>query len=210
MPIITFTMCNPLLLLLPSRQLFFGLVAALPLLTACSSGGGGNDAVDVATAQNKHSIDAANVTAKQGADAKFLVKTTSNALLEVELGKLAQARATTPAMRDYGARLVQNRLEMLVALRTLAQAKKLAVPPALGEDEQAAYHEASIQTGTQLDKHAVALIVKAQKQDEDAFDDMKDDAYDGDIRGFAAKYLNPVQELLAGAKEVAKTTDDLP
>lgn len=193
---------------LPSRQVFWGLAVALPLLTACS--GGGNDAVDAANAQNKHHIDAANVTARQEADARFLVKATSNALLEVELGKLVQARATTPIVRAYGPRLVQHRLELLAALRALATAKRLAVPPALGTDEQAAYHEASAKTGSQLDKYAMKLLVKVQKQDEDAFDDMKDDAYDGDIRGFAAKYLGPVQEQLAGAKEVADDIEDLP
>ena len=113
-------------------------------------------------------------------------------------------------MRTYGARLVQNRLELLAALRTLAEAKKLAVPPALGEDEQAAYHEVSTQTGTELDKRLIKLIVKTQKQDENAFDNMSDDAYDNDIRGFAAKYLRAVQEELAGAKEVADAVADLP
>ncbi len=204
-------MRGSLLLLLPSRRLFLGLAVALPLLAACSSGGGGgSDAVEAATAQNEHKIDAADVTAKQEADANFLVKATSNVMLEVELGKLAQARASAPAVRAYGSRLVQNRLELLAALRTLADAKKLAVPPALGQDEQAAYHEASTQPGTQLDKHVMALIIKTQKQDEDAFDDMKDDAYDGDIRGFAAKYYQPVQEQLASAKEAARTADNLP
>ena len=194
---------------LPARRLCFGLVSAL-LFTACSSGSNGNDAVDAANAQNEHKINTADVTAKQQADAEFLVKTTSNALLTVELGKLAQARATTPAVRTYAAGLLQNRLELLTTLRTLAAAKKLAVPLALGEDEQAAYHEISTSTGTQLDKRMVALIVKIQKKDEDAFDDMSDDAYDGDIRGFAAKYLTPVREQLASAKEVANTVDDLP
>lgn len=197
------------MLSLPSRQVFFALAVTLPLLAACSSGTG-SDAVNAANAQNKHKIDTADVTAKQGADAKFLVKTTGNALLEVELGKLAQARASAPAVRAYGARLVQNRLELLAVLRALADTKKLAIPPALGEDEQAAYHEVSTQTGSQLDKHVMALIVKAQKQDENAFDDMKDDAYDGDIRGFAAKYLDPVQELLASGKKAANVAGDLP
>lgn len=199
-----------LLFSMPSRQLFFGLVVALPLLAACSSGGGSNDAVDAANARNADKIDQADVTEKQEADATFLVSTTSNALLEVELGKLAQARATSPDVRSYGARLVQSRLELLAALRTLAEAKKLAVPPALGEDGQAAYHDVSTQPGTQLDKHLMALLVKAQKQDEDAFDDMKDDAYDGDLRGFAAKYLPAVQDLLNNAKDVNKVADDLP
>ncbi|MFC7667292.1 hypothetical protein ACFQT0_07590 [Hymenobacter humi] len=68
----------------------------------------------------------------------------------------------------------------------------------------------STKTGTQVDKSVMELILKVQKQDEDAFDDMKDDAYDGDIRGFAAKYHTPVQEELAGAEEVADAIEDLP
>jgi putative membrane protein len=32
-------------------------------------------------------------------------------------------------------------------------------------------HEASTQPGSQLDKHLMDLLVKAQKQDEDSFDD---------------------------------------
>lgn len=191
-----------------TRRLVGGLVVALA--TACSPGGGGDDAVDAATAQNEQKIAAADVTGKQEADARFLVKAASNALLEVELGKLAQAKASAPEVRSYGSRLVQSRLELLGALRVLAGAKKLALPPALGEDEQAAYHEASTQRGSQLDRHVMALLVKAQKQDEDAFDDMSEDAYDGDIRGFAAKYHGPVQEQLDGARDAAKAADQLP
>jgi putative membrane protein len=199
-----------LISMVPARQLLVRLLVALPLLASCSSGSNGNDVVDAANAQNQHKIDNADVTAKQEADAKFLVNTASSTLLEIELGKLAQARATTPAVRTYGTALLQSRLEMLAALRTLADAKKLALPPALGEDEQAAYHEVSSSPAPQLDKRLVALLVKTQKQDEDAFDDMSDDAYDGDIRGFAAKYLEPVRENLEGAKDVAEAVEKLP
>ncbi|WP_188563037.1 DUF4142 domain-containing protein [Hymenobacter frigidus] len=193
----------------PTWRLLVFLAAGLPGLAACSSGSS-PDAGDSAMAENEKKIDAADITAKQEADARFMVKTTSNVLLEVELGKLAQARATAPVVRTYGAGLVQNRLELLATLRKLAAAKNLTVPAALGEDEQAAYHEISTRAGTQLDKQLMALLIKTQKQDEDGFDDMSDDAYDGDIRGFAAKYLTPVQEQLAGAKKVVDTIEDLP
>ena len=192
------------------RQLFWQVVVAMLLLASCSGNGGSADAVDTAMAQNEKKIDTADITKKQEADAEFLVKSTSNALLEVELGKLAQARATAPAVRSYGAGLVRQRLELLATLRALAAAKGLTVPAALGDDEQEAYHEASTQTGTQLDKHLMALLVKAQKQDENAFDDMSDDAYDGDLRGFAAKFHGPVQEQLDAAKEAADVADKLP
>ncbi|MBF9224215.1 DUF4142 domain-containing protein [Hymenobacter ruricola] len=192
--------------LLPLRRSVLAL-ALLLLAASCSSG---SDSNDTATAQNEQKINAADITEKQEADAEFLVKAASNALLETELGKLAQARATAPAVRAHGAAVVQSRLDLLAALRTLAAAKKLAVPAALGGDEQAAYHEVSTQPGSQLDKHVMALLVKTQKQDEDAFDDMKDDAYDGDIRGLAAKYYAPIKEQLDSAEDTADAADKLP
>ena len=192
------------------RPKFWQLVVALPLLVSCSGSNGNPDAVDAAMNQNEQKIDKADITKKQETDAEFLVKSTSNALLEVELGKLAQARATTPTVRSYGARLVPQRLELLGTLRALAAAKGLTVPAALGDDEQQAYHDASTQPGSELDKHLMALLVKTQKQDENAFDDMSDDAYDGDIRGFAAKFHAPVQEQLDAAREVADVADKLP
>jgi putative membrane protein len=199
------------LTILPAvRRLLLGL-AVLPLAAACSSnGGGGQDAVQNAEALNERKINEAAITDKQEADANFLVRAASNALLEVELGKLAQARATAPVVRAFGAAVVRSRLDLLAALRTLAVAKQLAVPSALGDDEQTAYHEASTQTGAQLDKRVMALLVKIQKQDEDAFDDMKDDAYDGDIRGLAAKYYPPIDEQLDAAKEAAEAAEKLP
>ena len=192
------------------RQLFWQLLVTLPLLASCSGNGSNTDAVDNAMAQNEKKIDTADITKKQEADAEFLVKSTSNTLLEIELGKLAQARATDAAVRAYGTRLVPQRLELLATLRALAAAKGLTVPAALGGDEQEAYHEASTQHGAQLDKHLMALLVKAQKQDEDNFDDMSDDAYDGDIRGFAAKFHGPVEEQLDAAKAAADVAEKLP
>jgi len=194
--------------LLPNRQGIASLAMGCVLLAGCSSGG--SDAADAANAQNQQTIGAADVTQKQEEDARFLVKAASNALLEIELGKLAQSRATTPDARAYGTALLQQRLQLLADLRTLAQAKKLVLPTALGDDEQAAYHEASVLKGAELDKQVVALLVKTQDQDEDAFDDMKDDAYDGDIRGFAAKYLPPVQDQLATANKLEDSLEDVP
>jgi putative membrane protein len=183
----------------------------LPLaLLACSPDARNNDDPVAARAQNERRINEAVVTDKQAADADFLVKATGNALLQVELGKLAQARATSPVVKAYGASLVKNRLELLADLRSLAAAKQLAVPNALGPDEQAAYHEVSTQTGSALDKRLLALAVKLQKQDEDAFDDMQEEAYDGDIRGLAAKYLTPVRDQLRTVEEIADEVEDLP
>ncbi|GAA4347824.1 hypothetical protein GCM10023185_03150 [Hymenobacter saemangeumensis] len=159
---------------------------------------------------NREHINEADVTERQEEDAAFMVKLTGNTLLEIELGKLAQARAHTPVARQYGTRLVQSKLELLQSLRGLAAAKRLAVPAALSDDEQAAFHEVSSLSGPRLDQKVLALVIKTHKQDEDALDEMRDDAYDGDIRGLAAKYLPPLREQLATAEEIADEVDALP
>lgn len=171
------------------------------LACSCSSGPGQNDdPTAAARAQNDQKIDNADITKKQRADAEFLVKTASNGLLEQELAKLAQAKAATVALRTYGPQLLQSRLDMLQALRTLAAAKQLMVPAALGKDEQAAYHEASLLAGPAMDKQVLKTVIRALKQDRDAFRGMERDAYDGDIRGFAAKYGPPTGQQLDAAK----------
>lgn len=173
---------------------------ALAGLLACSSGPGKtDDPVAAAQSENAHKIDDDAITKKQRADADFLVKAASNSLLEQELAKLAQTRAATVAVRTFGAQLLQSRLAMLQALRTLAATKQLAVPAALGKDGQAAYHEVNKFAGPTLDKELLKTVIRALKQDRDAFSAMQRDAYDGDIRGFAAKFGGPIGQQLDAA-----------
>lgn len=187
-----------------------GLVLAVGLL-GCGSGADADDAVAAANEANRERIgNAAEIVEKQAADARFLVRATANARLEVELGKLAQAKANSAPVRAYGTRLISSRLALLDALQALATRKNLVLPAALGEDEQEAFHEASQKTGNQLDKQVMDLVVKTQRQDEDAFDDMADDAYDPDLRRLATAELPPLRELLAAAKQVQDQADDLP
>ena len=190
----------------------FGRTLPLLALLACSSNGTEQAADPVAAARdrNDQKIETADITDRQAADADFLVNATDNALLGMELGKLAQQKATSTIVRTYGPRLVQQRLEMLRALQNLAATKQLAVPADMGEDARAAYHEVSSLTGTELDKRLLKVAVRMQEQDEDAFDDMQEDAYDGDIRGLAAKYRPALAEQLAAAKEVRDKIEDLP
>lgn len=189
----------------------FLLTTPLLVLLACSSNTSTPaDPVAAARDRNEKKIDTADITKKQETDANFLVNATSNALLNIELGKLAQQSGISPATRAYGPRLVQQRLELLHALQSLAATKQLTVPADLGQDARAVYHEVSTQSGSQLDKHLFKIIVKTQKQDEDAFDDMQADAYDGDIRGLAAKYLPAVREQLSTAKQIEDKVADLP
>ncbi|GAA4017206.1 DUF4142 domain-containing protein [Hymenobacter fastidiosus] len=169
---------------------------------ACSSDASKKDPVAEARFQNEKRIGDEDITKKQERDAEFMVDAASDGQLEVELGKLARQKAATPAVRSFGQHMMTQHAEVNQALRALAEQKGLSLPAGLGEEQQKAYQELAALTGLEFDKKYLDLMVDDHANDVDAFDDMSEDAYDGDIRGLAAKYLPTLKEHLDLAKKV--------
>ncbi|MCB2380036.1 DUF4142 domain-containing protein [Hymenobacter sp. BT635] len=182
----------------------------LMLAAACSPEQGQKDPVAEAQFQNEKRIGDENVTEKQERDAEFMVAAASDGMLEVELGKLAQQKATQPAVKTFAQQMATQHGEANAALKTLAEQKGLVLPASLGREQQETYRTLSGFTGTQFDKEYMARMVDDHKKSADEFEDMSKDAYDGDIRGFAAKYAPVLRDHLDMAKEVDDQLEDLP
>ncbi|TGE13487.1 DUF4142 domain-containing protein [Hymenobacter elongatus] len=185
-------------------------LSLLLLLGACSPDAGQKDPVAEAQFQNEKRIGNENVTEKQERDAEFMVNAASDGLLEVELGKLAQQKATTPAVKNFGQHMAEQHAEANSALKALAEQKGLVLPGGLGNEQQETYRELSGLTGSAFDKQYMAAMVADHKKDVDAFEDMSEDAYDGDIRGFAAKYAPVLKQHLEMAEQVNDQVEELP
>ena len=190
-----------------ARLLLFGCCIALG---ACSPGAGQQDPVADAKFQNEKRIKEAAVTERQERDAEFMVDAAVNGMLELEMSKLAQQKAATPVVRNFAQRLVQQHGQVNTALRNLAQQKNLVLPGALGKDQQNKYAELSAVAGTQFDKQFVATMKELHKNDVEAFEDMSKEAYDGDIRGFAAKFLPTLEQHLKDVDAVEDEIENLP
>ncbi|WP_159437462.1 DUF4142 domain-containing protein [Hymenobacter daecheongensis] len=187
--------------MIPTRFLLpFCLLAAV----ACSSDSSKKDPVAEARFENEKRIGDADITKKQERDAEFMVDAASDGLLEVELGKLAQQKAATPATKEFGQHMAAQHAQMNAALQALARQKGISVPAALGQAQQQTYTELTALTGLEFDKKYLEMMVDDHANDVERFDDMSEDAYDGDIRGFAAKYLPTLKEHL----DMARKTQD--
>ncbi|UOQ54306.1 DUF4142 domain-containing protein [Hymenobacter cellulosivorans] len=180
------------------------------LLAACSPDSSKKDPVAEAQFQNEKRIGDENVTEKQERDAEFVVNAASDGMLEVELGKLAQQKATNPAVKTFGQHMVEQHSEANNALKALAGRKSLVLPASLGQEQQETYSKLAALTGTEFDKQYMASMVKDHKRDADEFEDMSEDAYDGDIRGFAAKYAPVLKEHLDMAEKLNDQIEELP
>jgi putative membrane protein len=190
-----------------ARFLLFGCCV---VLGACSPDAGQKDPVAEAKFQNEKRIGDAAVTERQERDAEFIVNAAGSGMLELEMSKLAQQKSVTPVVRNLAQRLVQQHGQVSTALRNLAQQKNLMLPSGLGSDQQKQYADLSALTGTQFDKRYVEMLQEAHKNDVDAFEEMSKDAYDGDIRGFAAKFLPTLEQHLEEVGTVADQLEDLP
>ncbi|OUJ73401.1 DUF4142 domain-containing protein [Hymenobacter crusticola] len=176
---------------------------------ACSPDTSKRDPVADAKFQNEKRIGDEDITKKQEHDAEFMVNSAGQGMLELELSKLAQQKATTPAVKAFAAQLVQQHADMSNGLKSLADKKSIVLPTGLGGDQQEQVTKLGNLGGAAFDKQYMETIVDAHKDDVDSFGDMSDDAYDGDIRGFAAKYLPVLKEHLESAEQVQDQVKDL-
>src|SRR5688500_10087965 len=71
------------------------------------------------------------------ADREFIKKAAIGGLAEVEFGTVATQRASRPAVRDFGAKMVKDHGAMNAELTALAKSKGVDVPTTLDAEHQA-------------------------------------------------------------------------
>jgi putative membrane protein len=170
------------------------------LLPNC--GTGQRDPVAEAKSVNEDRISDADVTKRQERDAEFLVDAASSSLLVSRLNQLAQQKATQPAIRNLAQTLVRGHAGVDAALRTVAGQKGIQLPADLGSKEQDTYADLAKLTGPEFDQQYLKTVADGHDDAADEFEDMAEDAYDGDIRAFAAKYAPTFKQHYQDIKQV--------
>ncbi|KAA9331377.1 DUF4142 domain-containing protein [Hymenobacter busanensis] len=179
-------------------------VLLLPWLLAALAGCGSGDRDPVADAkfENEKRIGDADITKRQERDAEFMVNAATNSLLAVELGKLAQQKTARPEVRTFAQNLLRDHAALNTALAGVATQKGLAVPKSLGDEQQDTYQELAGLTGADFDRRFLQVSAEHYDESADDFEDMSDDAYDGDIRALAAKYAPALSQYRDQAKQL--------
>lgn len=122
-------------------------------------------------------------------DADFAVKAANGGMAEVQLGQLAQQKATSPDVKAFGAKMVTDHGKANDKLMALAKQKNITLPATIDNDEQKKMDDLNKKTGTDFDKAYVKEMVEDHKQDIKLFEDEAKNGKDADIKGFAATTL---------------------
>lgn len=191
------------------------LIAAICLgfgaFQACTDSGS-SDAVESANESNSVKQDsAANAGTGQSAGpvseegTKFAVEAASGGMMEVQLGELAQQKASSQRVKDFGAMMVRDHSKANDELKSLAGMKNITLPPAPGEDHMKHIEGLSKKSGREFDQDYMKMMVEDHQEDVNKFEKASQNSQDPDLQAFASKTLPVLRAHLDSAKSVQQS-----
>ena len=117
----------------------------------------------------------------------FLADVTAHNLLEISLGRLAAERASDPAVRDFGRRMVVNHTAVQVLVTRIAGRQRASVPAQLLPEDSAVYAEMSARTGGDLDRAYMMFIAQRNARALELFRWQADNGTNAEVKSFAAQ-----------------------
>ncbi|TGE05465.1 DUF4142 domain-containing protein [Hymenobacter fodinae] len=182
-----------------SRPLYLLL---LPAFFACSSGESNKDPVAEAKFQNEKRISDEAITKKQSRDAEYVVNSANRNMFVRDISQLAQTKSTSPDVKNLAQSLVAAHAGSQQNLQTLAGQKSIVLPTGLGGDLAKSLGQLAGLNGNSFDQKYTDLLIDLHETAVDETDDMRDDAYDGDIRQYANQQLPVLKQHLEAAEQL--------
>ena len=140
--------------------------------------------------------------ASGGSDESFASKAAAGGIAEVKFGQLAQEKASDPAVKSFGRRMVEDHGKAGEQLKQAAQSENITLPSALKSSDQAHYNRLA-KSGPEFDRAYVEMMVKDHEEDVAEFKKEASSGKNQAIKEFAAQTLPTIEDHLKEARELA-------
>jgi putative membrane protein len=125
----------------------------------------------------------------------FIHKAAGGGMAEVQMGQLAEERASSQAVKDFGQRMVTDHNQAGQQLQSLAASEGARIPTTLDAKDQALYDRLSGLSGSAFDRAYTRAMVNDHMQDVAEFQRESATAQDPAVRSFASNTLPTLQDL---------------
>lgn len=153
-----------------------------------------------AFAQEKSGGKAAPKVSKQ--DRQAMQKLAQSDMAEIEAGKLAQQKASSPEVKKFGEHMVEEHSKMLEEGKALAQSKGVKPPAATDKKHQAALKKLQGASGDDFDRRYMAQMVEDHQDALKLAEKAAKDAKDPQLKQHAQKGAGHIKEHLAQARKL--------
>lgn len=135
-------------------------------------------------------------------DKSFMQKAAVGGMAEVQLGQLAEQKASSQAVKDFGKRMVTDHTQADDRLKGVADSKFVNLPNSLDAKDKALYDRLSGLSGAAFDREYMRAMVKDHRTDVAEFQKEANSGHDHDIKSFASLTLPTLQDHLRQAQQV--------
>jgi putative membrane protein len=143
-------------------------------------------------------------------DAKFYRDAAEGGLAEVAMGNLAQQKAQSPSVKDFGAQMVKDHSAANEKLKALAQSKNITLPANPSVAEMATKAKLEALSGQSFDKSYIKGMIQDHEEDIAEFKREAASGRDPDARAFASATLPTLEAHLKKIQAIAATAGPTP
>jgi putative membrane protein len=188
--------------------LLAGAMICLYVFEGCgnsSSASGSTDSTASATDTSKIKGTTASSSAVGNTDkasADFAVEAARGGMTEVALGKIAQQKAISQRVKDFGAMMVADHSKAGDDLKQRATVQNIVLPAAVSDDDQKMIDKLNMKTGKDFDKAYMDMMLDDHKKDIAEFKKAADKCTNTSIKDFASQSLPVLEKHLDSAQAI--------
>ena len=136
------------------------------------------------------------------ADQAFVKEAAMGGMAEVDLGQLAASKASSPDVKQFGQRMVDDHGKANDELKSWASQKSVNLPTELDAKHKAEHAKLEKLSGDAFDRAYMSSMVADHNKDVAEFQKQSKSAKDPDLKAWAAKTLPTLQDHQKSAKEI--------
>lgn len=121
---------------------------------------------------------------------------------EIQLGQMAQTKASNAAVKSFGERMVKDHSSADDKLKSIAESQHISLPVQLDPEHNNQAEALSRLSGPQFDKAYMTLMVQEHTKTVNLFKNEAATAHDPTVKQFAATALPTLQSHLDQARQV--------
>jgi putative membrane protein len=137
-------------------------------------------------------------------DQEFMTKAAQSGMMEVQLAKIAQEKATSDEVKQYAKTLEQDHSKANEQLKKLAEQKGVDLPSDLGKHQEMITKMSGL-SGEKFDREYMKMQTKHHKKDISEFKKHTNRSMDSDVKAFAEAQLPTLEQHLQQAQQVSGT-----
>ena len=146
---------------------------------------------------------AADLALADSPDSKFIKSAAEGGMSEVELGQLAQQKAVSPEVKQFGVQMIKDHTDANDRLKALATAKDVKIPDSSSVMQQASKAKLNLLSGDSFDKSYIKGMVDDHKEDIKEFQKEASQGQDPDVKAFATGTLPTLKKHLKMIQSIA-------